>query len=150
MRSNKVTDEEIIEACKNAVSMRDAYTKLGIAPTTFKRKAIKLGCYKTNQGGVGIRKKSPSDTIPVEDILAGKYPNFQTYKLKLKLIVAGIKEDCCEECGWHEKPEGAEYTPCELHHIDGNPHNHSLENLKILCPNCHSLTKTYRFRKRAK
>ena len=149
MKSKKVTDEEIIEACKNATSMRDAYIKLGIAPTTFKRRAMKLGCYKTNQGGKGYRKEW-CDGIPVEDILAGKYPDYQTYKLKLKLIKAGIKQDCCEECGWHEKPDGAEYTPCELHHIDGNPHNHSLENLKILCPNCHSLTKTYRFRKRAK
>ena len=57
MKSKKVTDEEIIEACKNAASMRDAYIKLGIAPTTFKRRAMKLGCYKTNQGGKGYRKE---------------------------------------------------------------------------------------------
>ena len=60
---------------------------------------MKLGCYKTNQGGAGLNKKRRLDSFPVEDILAGKYPNFQTYKLKLKLIAAGIKEDRCKECG---------------------------------------------------
>lgn len=150
MKSKKVTDKEFIQVCQEAKSMREAYLKLGIAPTTFKRRAQKLGCYKTNQGGKGLRKKPKPDAISVESILAGEHPEYQTYKLKLKLIKAGIKSDCCELCGWAEKPEGAEYTPCELHHKDGNPHNHILDNLIILCPNCHSLTKTYRFRKRAK
>ena len=46
-----------------------------------------------------------------------------------------------------KKPEGAKYTPCELDHIDGNPTNHNLTNLRLICPNCHALTKTYRFRR---
>ena len=37
---------------------------------------------------------------------------------------------------------------CELDHIDGNPTNHKLKNLIILCPNCHSQTDTYRSKKR--
>ena len=35
-------------------------------------------------------------------------------------------------------------VPIELDHIDGNSENNSLENLRILCPNCHSLTPTYK------
>jgi len=147
MKKQAISDEQFIEVCNSASSMRDASKKLNLSFSTFKRRALSLGCYKTNQGGKGYRKEW-SDGIPVEDILAGKYPNFQTYKLKLKLIKSGLKSDRCELCGWDKKPDGAIYSPCELHHIDGNHHNHSLDNLIILCPNCHSLTKNYRFRKR--
>ena len=38
-------------------------------------------------------------------------------------------------------------TPCELDHINGDPTDHRLENLRLICPNCHSLTPTYRFRR---
>ena len=147
MKKQIISDEQFIEVCNNASSMLEASKKLNLSFSTFKRRALALGCYNTNQGGKGYRKEW-SDGIPVEDILAGKYPDFQTYKLKIKLISAGLKNDCCELCGWNKKPEGAKYSPCELHHLDGNPHNHSLDNLIILCPNCHSLTKNYRFRKR--
>lgn len=142
-----ISDEYFIEVCTKAKSMLDACTQLDMAMTTFKRKAIKLGCYRPNQGGKGS-KKVWKQGIPLADILAGKYPEYQTYKLKIRLIKEGIKQDCCERCGWGEKPEGSQYTPCELHHKDGNPTNHLLSNLIMLCPNCHSLTKNYRFRKR--
>lgn len=51
-----------------------------------------------------------------------------------------IIDDKCSECGWNKKPENARFTPCELDHINGNPCYHRLENLRLLCPNCHSLT----------
>lgn len=57
--------------------------------------------------------------------------------LKQKLIKDGLKEDKCEICGvssWN----GVK-LPLELHHKDGNHYNNNLENLQILCPNCHSI-----------
>jgi len=59
-------------------------------------------------------------------------------KLRKKLIEDGIKKNECEKCGinkWLSK-----LIPLELHHVDGNRFNNKLENLQILCPNCHSLT----------
>lgn len=50
----------------------------------------------------------------------------------------------CMECGWNEKNPVTGNIPIELEHIDGNSTNNSLENLKLLCPNCHSLTPTYK------
>jgi predicted nucleic acid-binding Zn ribbon protein len=50
----------------------------------------------------------------------------------------------CEECGWSKINPYTNKIPLELEHIDGNYLNNSLENLKILCPSCHSLTKTYK------
>ena len=50
----------------------------------------------------------------------------------------------CMECGWNKKNTISNTIPIELEHIDGNSENNDLKNLKILCPNCHSLTPTYK------
>lgn len=145
---NKLKDEEIVKITQSSQSMALAAKRCSMAYTTFIRHAKRLGIYKPNQGGKGIKEDyQRKDNISTQDILSGKYPQYQTYKLKIRLIKEGYKEDKCEKCGWCEKPENSEFTPCELHHIDGNPENHSLSNLILLCPNCHSLTKSYRFRR---
>lgn len=50
---------------------------------------------------------------------------------------------CCE-CGWNKVNETTGKVPLEVEHIDGNWTNNKEDNLKLLCPNCHSLTATYR------
>lgn len=50
----------------------------------------------------------------------------------------------CMDCGWNKKHPKTLKSPIELEHCDGNSENNSLDNLKLLCPNCHSLTLTYR------
>lgn len=50
----------------------------------------------------------------------------------------------CMECGWDKTNPVSGKIPIELEHIDGNSENNKLENLKLLCPNCHSLTPTYK------
>ena len=49
----------------------------------------------------------------------------------------------CMKCGWNKVNPKTSKVPIQLEHIDGNSENNSLDNLKILCPNCHSLTPTY-------
>ncbi len=51
--------------------------------------------------------------------------------------------DKCERCGWCEKNPITNKVPIQVDHADGNPENHRPENIKLLCPNCHSLTPTY-------
>jgi len=63
--------------------------------------------------------------------------------LRERLINFGYKEDKCEKCGWANKFSGDKYSRCQLHHKDGNAHNNMLNNLEILCPNCHSLTNNW-------
>lgn len=60
-----------------------------------------------------------------------------------KLVKEGYKEYKCEnpECGlseWHGKP-----ISLQVHHIDGNHYNNSIDNLMLLCPNCHSQTDSF-------
>ena len=50
----------------------------------------------------------------------------------------------CEKCGWSEINEYMGNIPIEVHHIDGDYLNNELDNLILLCPNCHSLTPTYK------
>ena len=50
----------------------------------------------------------------------------------------------CERCGWSEENEFTKSIPLEIEHIDGDYRNNKEENLALLCPNCHSLTSTYK------
>lgn len=50
----------------------------------------------------------------------------------------------CMKCKWCEVNPISGKVPIELEHIDGNSENNNLENLELLCPNCHSLTPTYK------
>ena len=50
----------------------------------------------------------------------------------------------CSICGWGETYRFTNRIPLEVEHIDGNAKNNRPENLTLLCPNCHSLTATYR------
>ena len=50
----------------------------------------------------------------------------------------------CEKCGWGELNTFTKKVPLEIHHIDGDYTNNKEENLQVLCPNCHSLTETYK------
>ena len=74
--------------------------------------------------------------MTLEEICVKDSTYTNTTALKNRLIKAGLKSDCCEICGFSDK--------IELHHINGNPRDHRLENLQILCPNCHAFTDNYR------
>lgn len=80
--------------------------------------------------------------IPLEDIINGEYKQkYKGSKLKDRLIKAGYKTHQCERCGlteWLGNP-----IPLQLHHKDGDHDNNLIENIELLCPNCHSLTDTF-------
>ena len=50
----------------------------------------------------------------------------------------------CARCGWGEINPYKNNIPLEIEHIDGNYKNNNESNLILLCPNCHSLTSTYK------
>lgn len=95
--------------------------------------------YKGNQGRKGfIRYENGYKTV--EEYIQGT--SVHSSVLRQKLIREGYKENKCEKCGiseWNGEP-----LTLELHHLNGNHYDNNIDNLQILCPNCHSQTKNYR------
>jgi hypothetical protein len=140
-----VSYDDVRNACSSHLAMTDAAKSVNVPYKTFIRIAKKLGCFKSNIGGKGKTKKS-AKKILLSEILSGNHPSYQTNKIRIRLIEEGYKEEKCELCNlteWNNKK-----IPLELDHIDGNNSNHLLENLRILCPNCHAQTPTFSNRKR--
>lgn len=59
-----------------------------------------------------------------------------------KYIKNKYRNSCCK-CGWNEVNEITGKVPLQIDHIDGKSQNNREDNLRLLCPNCHSLTETY-------
>lgn len=144
------TKIQLKEAVKNSYSYRQVLNKLNLKPAggnyvQVKKYIKRYGFDVSHFKGRGWNKGLSflfTPKIPLEKILV-KGNDFQGYKLKNRLIREGLKQSRCEECGWSQKSSDGR-LPLELHHIDGDSHNNCLDNLQILCPNCHSLKPNYR------
>lgn len=150
MKKN-ITDDDIIRVCGESRSMAQAASTLKIHFNTLRRHAIRLECYKPNIGLTGVKRYEfrKEHGFRIQDILNGEQPQYSTYKLKNKLLKENILENKCSVCGLDNMWNGIPIN-MELDHIDGNRTNHSLDNLRMICPNCHSQTDTYRSKNRHK
>lgn len=148
-KEDQIDKSAFIEACMKENDMAKIAVLFNIHPNTAKRYADKWGCFNPGKCKNRFTRRELSveerREIKVREILEGKHPSFQPYKLKILLYSTGLKTNKCEICGvdeWCGKP-----LNCELHHKDGNTHNHALDNLEIVCPNCHSQTDSFRFKR---
>jgi hypothetical protein len=76
----------------------------------------------------------------LEDGMRGKY----SISDHIRKYLLDKYNNSCQICEWGKENPYTGKIPLEIHHIDGNYKNNKEENLQILCPNCHSLTNTYK------
>ncbi|MEK7500562.1 MAG: HNH endonuclease signature motif containing protein [Patescibacteria group bacterium] len=153
-RKRSWTENQLREAAKSSFSYRQVLSKLGLVEAggnyeQVKRYLKEYGVdhkhFKGRGWNAGLRYDG-KPRIPLKKVLV-KNSHFQSFKLKKRLFTANLKPKECEECGWSKiTPDG--YLPLELDHINGDRHDNRLGNLRILCPNCHSLKPTHRGRNR--
>lgn len=151
MKKRNWNDEQLIIAVKENLSIAGVIKSLGLISAggnyiTIKNKIKELNLdisHFTGQGwNVGDRYRPINKKQPLEEILIENSTYINSNHLRERLIKDGCKEPKCEICGlshWLEKP-----IRLELHHINGNRTDNRIENLMILCPNCHSQTDNYR------
>lgn len=127
--------------------------KVGLKPnggniTRIKLKLIEFGIdfsHFTGQGWNKINHPSFGNSGKSLDDFFTEDSNSTSSRVKKRIFNNKIKPKKCEKCGiveWNGQP-----IIFELHHINGNKRDNRLENLQILCPNCHSQTPNYCKRK---
>jgi hypothetical protein len=145
------SDEEIVDAVKGSTSLAQVLVKLGVrqgggTQASLRDRIENLNLDTSHFLGVGWRRGSRvpvRPARPLDQILViGRF--LSTNNLRARLLREGLKEHRCEECRrdtWNGRP-----IPLELDHVNGKRDDNRLENLRILCPNCHAQTPTYRGR----
>lgn len=124
------TDEEIIEAVKNSISQSNALQLLQTRKAGGYYKLLRERIVKLNLD-ISHWCKSPKQSIET---------NITDRSIKTNYLNSGVEYKCsiCELVNWLDKP-----LSLQLDHIDGNHYNNKYENLRLLCPNCHSQTETF-------
>lgn len=144
--------EYLREVVKDATCFADIFRAYGIkgTPATyygtlkndFANYNIDYSHFNANNNRAKVlRQNGVSKRVSLEDILSNKAWQEGNH-IKKKLFAENIKEKKCEECGQNDIWNGKPLT-LQLDHVDGNNRNNFIENLKILCPNCHTQTSTY-------
>jgi hypothetical protein len=149
----KYTKEILEPIIKECGSYRQVLKKLGLkeAGGNYENLKTRIKLFEIDTShfhgmlwnkGKKLPKKTDISDLLVENSCYSSGLPYSSYKLKNKLLDLGYKSHKCENCDSTEWLN--EKIPLELHHINGNRFDNRIENLQILCPNCHALTNNYR------
>lgn len=151
MKKNERTEQDYRDAASKSFSIAGMCRALGLGAfgANYRRvhKAIKEynidTSHFTGQGWNVAYALDPNESHRKElsEILVKNSTYDNTNSLKLRLLYENLKERKCERCKrteWEGQP-----IPLQLHHVNGDRSDNRLENLQLLCPNCHALTDNY-------
>ncbi|WFS16035.1 HNH endonuclease [Rhodococcus aetherivorans] len=149
-RSTKYTREVLEDAVRNSASVAGVMRYLGLVPSGgshhhLSRRIKRLGLDTSHFTGQAHMGGAPArNRLPWREVLVVQptgTPRRMAKLLRRALLESG-RPHKCESCGIG--PEWCD-LPLTLHvdHIDGNPNDSRPENVRFLCPNCHSQTATW-------
>ncbi len=92
----------------------------------------------------GLRCANARLADATERKLAGDVTGAPVSATATRRYLLKTRGEFCELCGWSEHHPVTGHVPLEVDHVDGNANNNHLANLRLICPNCHSLTPTFR------
>ena len=142
----QISDDEFRALIEQSDSYSDVLKALGLTPKggssldVLKRRISELNCSTTHFGSKAAHT-APNIKYSLDEILVENSTYANMARLKGRLIKEGRLEYKCACCGisdWMGKP-----LRLQLDHINGRNNDHRIENLRFLCPNCHSQTDTY-------
>lgn len=141
----KIDEDEIRRICSESKTMGEACKKLQVSPRWLREKATQLGCWFPNQGGKDVSRTPyfhPHRIFDLKDWEDDKVINIARAAILRHVLKNDLIPYSCSECGLTEW-NGKKIT-LDLDHINGNGKEHRKNNLRFLCPNCHSQTDTFR------
>ena len=153
MTRRRWTDDDLRDALAVSRTYAEILRRLGLRPVGANYRTLhahldRLGLDTSHLLGHGwargVRGRKPAVETPLASILAGDVRHVNTDRLRRRLIRHAILDARCDTCGiseWRGQP-----APLELDHKNGDRFDHRLANLRLLCPNCHAQTSTYRGR----
>ena len=145
-RTSMLLQSQVEQAIKATRSNRAAAEYLRVSYPLYRKFAksyknkegVSLFQQHFNQSGKGIPKTSASQKRwKIDDILAGKHPEYPRNKLLQRLFISGYFSEKCSNCGFCEKREKDAKSPLILNHLNGDVKDHEMTNLEVLCYNCY-------------
>lgn len=143
MSRTSYTLDELREAVAASSSYRELSRRLGLKSDNLYALRNQI-----DKHGLSASHFTKRWRVPLGEALVKDSSFTHTGHLKERLLKEGFKEAACEECGlthWRNRP-----ISFHLHHMNGDWRDNRIDNLQLLCPNCHDQTDTFGVRNAGK